>query len=426
MKSLVSISKNLRRAWNAFRYQEQKEADSVWEVMNPSVSTVSSSTHSPTRNYFRFANERSIVTSIYTRMSVDLAGLVFRHVRVDDDERYKEDVDSMLNGCFLLEPNIDQGPRQFRQNIATDLFDKGIIAVVPVDTTPAPTGEERFDITQLRVGEILEWFPTKVRVNVYNQAKGIREDVILDKKYVAIIENPFYSVMNEPNSTLQRLIRKLALLDSTDEKMSAGKLDIIIQLPYVIKSEARKQQAEQRRQDIEDQIVNSPLGIAYTDGTEKITQLNRPVENNLLKQVELLMKTLYEQLGITNEILNGTADEATMLNYYTRTIEPIADVIVEAMQRSFLGTVGYLDNERIIFTRDPFKLVPISQLAEIGDKFTRNEILTSNEMRAIIARKPVSDPKADQLINSNMPQDKQAAPTTDRQLEPVPANPQRE
>jgi hypothetical protein len=351
-------------------------------------------------------------------MSVDLAGLVFRHVRVDDDERYKEDMPSMLNGCFLLEPNIDQGPRQFRQNIATVLFDKGVVAIVPVDTTPSPVGDERFDITQLRVGDITEWFPTKVRVSVYNQEKGIREEVILDKKYVAIVENPFYSVMNEPNSTLQRLIRKLGLLDSTDEKLSAGKLDIIIQLPYVIKSEARKIQAEERRQAIEDQIVNSPLGIAYTDGTEKITQLNRPVENNLLKQVELLMKTLYEQLGITNEILNGMADEATMLNYYTRTIEPIADVIVEAMQRSFIGTVGYLDNERIIFTRDPFKLVPISQLAEIGDKFTRNEILTSNEVRAIIARKPVDDPKANQLINSNMPSDKQ--------LEPVVANPQKE
>lgn len=417
--------KNIRRAWNVFRYQEEKATKDVWEVMNPSVTSISSS-HSPTRTYFRFANERSIVTSIYTRMSVDLAGLVFRHVRVDDDERYKEDVDSMLNGCFLLEPNIDQGPRQFRQNVATALFDKGVVAIVPVDTTPSPVGSDRFDITQLRVGDITEWFPTKVRVSVWNQEKGIREDVILDKKYVAIVENPFYSVMNEPNSTLQRLIRKLGLLDSSDEKLNAGKLDIIIQLPYVIKSEARKIQAEERRQAIEDQIVNSPLGIAYTDGTEKITQLNRPVENNLLKQVELLMKTLYEQLGITNEILNGTADEATMLNYYTRTIEPIADVIVEAMQRSFIGPVGYLDNERIIFTRDPFKLVPISQLAEIGDKFTRNEILTSNEVRAIIARKPVDDPKANQLINSNMPSEKQPGTPQDKQLEPVPANPQRE
>jgi len=327
-----------------------------------------------------------------------------RHVKVDEIGRYAEDMKSPLNACLNLEPNLDQGPRHFRQDVVRTLFDSGSAAIVPVDTFPAPGVESSFDIYTLRVGAIVKWHPKHIRVSLYNENKGQREEITLDKRYVAIVENPLYSVMNEPNSTLQRLIRKLSLLDAVDEQSSSGKLDLIIQLPYVIKSEARRQQAEKRREDIEFQLKGSQYGIAYTDGTEKITQLNRPAENNLLKQVEYLTNMLYGQLGITEEIMNGTADEKAMLNYFARTIEPIIDAIIESMQRAFLGQTGIERNERIQFFRDPFKLVPVTEVAEIADKFTRNEILTANEIRGFMGIPPSPEPKADQLINSNMPQ----------------------
>jgi len=299
---------------------------------------------------------------------------------------------------------MDQAPRAFRQDIVMTLFDKGVAALVPVDTTVNPNTNEMIDIYTLRVGEIITWYPKHVRVSVYNEKSGKREEVLLAKRFVAIVENPLYTVMNEPNSTLQRLIRKLSLLDAVDEQSSSGKLDLIIQLPYVIKSEARRQQAEARRQDIELQLKGSQYGIAYTDGTEKITQLNRPAENNLLKQIEYLTNMLYGQLGITEEVMNGTADEKAMINYFNRTIEPIVEAIVQAMQRSFLGPVGTLEQERISYFKDPFKLVPISEIAEIADKFTRNEIFSSNEIRGFMGIQPSDDPKADKLVNSNMPQ----------------------
>jgi Phage portal protein len=392
--------------------------------------TTGSSSSSPSRVYFKFQNERSIVTSIYTRLSIDVAGLVFQHVKVDDDERYTESVDSFLNTCLLLEPNLDQGPRHFRQDIVTTLIDEGVVAICPIDTDPDPIPNERFDIKQLRVGKIVEWFPADIKVNVYNQDDGKRWDLILPKRITAVVENPFYSVMNEPNSTLQRLLYKLMLLDKTDEKVNNGKLDIIIQLPYITKTEAKQTQAENRRQAIEDQIANSPLGIAYIDGTEKITQLNRPVENNLLKQVEYLVKMLYDQLGITAEILNGTATEEAMTNYYARTIKPFADAIKEAMMRAFIGPVGYLDNERIMYFRDPFELVPVTKIAEAIDVLARNEIVSSNEGRAMIGKRPVKDPKANELRNSNMPQPdlnpaQQQPPQQQKELQTATANPQK-
>jgi hypothetical protein len=329
---------------------------------------------------------------------------VLKHVKIDKNGRYLKDVPSHLNECLLWEPNIDQSPRPFRQDIAMTLFDKGVAAIVPVDTSRDPATNVLWDIYSMRVGDITTWYPKHVKVNVYNENKGMREEIIIEKRNVAIIENPLYGVMNEPNSTLQRLIRKLGLLDAVDEQSGSGKLDLIIQLPYVIKSEARRQQAEQRREDIEFQLKGSQYGIAYTDGTEKITQLNRPAENNLLKQVEYLTNLLYSQLGLTPEVMDGTADEEAMLNYFNRSVEPIVDAIVESMQRAFLGPQGSLGDERIKYFRDPFKLVPVNSIAEIADKFTRNEILTANEIRTFMGIKPADDPKADQLVNSNMPQ----------------------
>jgi hypothetical protein len=361
------------------------------------------STVSPSRSRLRIYNERTIIGSIYTRLGIDVAGVDLRHVVLDEMDRYKEDIDSPLNRCLTLEPNIDQGPRAFRQDIALTLFDSGVAAIVPVDTTIDPETKEVIDIYTLRVGEIVNWYPNHVKVSLYNEAKGQREDVILEKRSVAIVENPLYTVMNEPNSTLQRLIRKLSLLDAVDEQSSSGKLDLIIQLPYVVKTDARRAQAEQRRQDIELQLKGSQYGIAYTDGTEKITQLNRPAENNLLKQVEYLTKLLYEQLGLTEEVMNGTADETAMRNYNNRTVEPIVDAIKEAMQRSFIGPEGARKKERILYFMDPFKLVPVSEIAEITDKLSRNEVLTSNEIRQIIGFKPSKESKADKLQNSNMP-----------------------
>jgi putative sterol carrier protein len=327
-----------------------------------------------------------------------------RHVRTDDQKRYLEDIDSGLNSCLTLEANIDQAARAFRQDIAMTLFDRGVAAIVPVDTSINPEQSGGFDILTLRVGEVVTWYPNHVRVSLYNIDTGAREEITLAKSAVAIVENPLYSVMNEPNSTLQRLLHKLNLLDVIDDQSASGKLDLIIQLPYVIKSEARRQQAEQRRKDIEFQLKGSQYGIAYTDGTEKITQLNRPAENNLMAQIEYLTGMLYGQLGLTEEVMNGTADEKAMLNYWNRTIEPILTAIVEAMRRSFLTKTARSQKQTVMYFRDPFRLVPIENIAEIADKFTRNEILTSNEIRQVVGIAPSKDPKADKLQNSNMPQ----------------------
>jgi hypothetical protein len=389
--------KQIRHAWNAFRDRE---------LFPPLVYNegVSYGGRRPDQRRLRFTNERTIVSSIYTRIGIDVAKLSVRHVRLDDQKRYLEDIDSGLQECLTVEANIDQAATAFRQDVALTLMDKGCIAIVPVDTDLNPNTTGGFDIKTLRVGEICGWSPSRVRVNLYNEKSGLREEIELDKKFVAIVENPLYNVMNEPNSTLQRLIHKLNLLDVVDDQSSSGKLDIIIQLPYVIKSEARRAQAEQRRKDIEFQLKGSQYGIAYTDGTEKVTQLNRPAENNLLDQVQYLVELLYSQLGITKAVMDGTADEATMINYYNRTINPIVNAITEAMKRSFLTKTARSQRQSVEAFRNPFDWVPISQMAEIADKFTRNEILSSNEIRQGMGIKPSQDPKADQLINSNMPQ----------------------
>lgn len=394
----MPILDRVRKAWNAFRNPNAVASQDI------EYTTSSSYGISPSRSRLQIYNEQSIISAIYTKISVDVAGLIIKHVKVDKEGRYKEDLPSSLNDCLTLEPNLDQGPRAFRQDVAMTLFDKGVAVLVPVDTSRNPQTNELFDIFTLRVGEVITWYPKHVKLRVYNENRGKREEITLEKRYVAIVENPLFAVMNEPNSTLQRLIRKLGLLDAVDEQSSSGRLDVIIQLPYVIKSEARRQQAETRREDIEFQLRGSQYGIAYIDGTEKITQLNRPAENNLLKQVEYLSNLLYNQLGLTEEIMNGSAKEEAMLNYFNRTIEPLIDAIVEAMQRAFLGPQGTQNDERIKYFRDPFKLVPVSQIAEIADKFTRNEIVSSNEIRSFIGLPPSSDPKADKLINSNMPQ----------------------
>lgn len=391
----------LKHAWNAFVDNRIEDRMRSWGgEYGASYST------RPDRTRLHITNERSIISSIYTRLSIDVAAIEIRHVRLDDKDRYVEDVDSLLNECLTVEANLDQAATHFRQDIALTLFDKGTAAIVPVDTTLNPNQTGGFDIKTLRVGDVVAWYPRHVRVSLYNEDKGIREEITLEKKFVAIVENPLYSIMNEPNSTLQRLIRKLNLLDTVDEAASSGKLDLIIQLPYVIKSEARRAQAEQRRKDIEFQLKGSTYGIAYTDGTEKITQLNRPAENNLLKQVEYLTTMLYSQLGLTAEIMNGTADEAAMLNYTNRTLAPIVTATTEAMKRTFLTKTARSQKQSIMYFRDPFKLVPINDIAEIADKFARNEIMTSNELRQVVGLRPAKDPKADKLINSNMPQDK--------------------
>lgn len=389
----------LKHAWNAFVDERVDDRMRAW-----SGDFGTSYSSRPDRVRLHVSNERSIISSILTRISIDVASIEIRHVRLDEQKRYLEDVESGLNECLTVEANLDQAARHLRQDIAMTLFDYGTAAIVPVDTTLDPNVSGGFDIKTLRVGKIVAWYPKHVRVELYNEVRGERQEVTLEKKFVAIVENPLYAVMNEPNSTLQRLIRKLNLLDSVDEAASSGKLDLIIQLPYVIKSEQRRQQAEQRRKDIEFQLKGSTYGIAYTDGTEKITQLNRPAENNLLKQVEYLMGMLYGQLGLTAEIMNGTADEATMLNYNNRTLEPIVAAIVEAMRRSFLTKTARSQKQSIMYFRDPFKLVPITDIAEIADKFTRNEIMAANEIRQAIGMKPSKDPKADELRNSNMPE----------------------
>lgn len=392
----MAISDRIKKAWNAFYNRE--DLDYSLNVTNEVYTS-----NRPSLPRFVYGGEKTIISSIYTRLAMDVAEVEYRHVVVDKDQRYLKDVDSALNDAFLFETNVDQTPKQFRQDLAMTLFCDGVAAVVPVDTTISPETNQTFDIYTLRVGKVVTWYPDHVKVSVYDEKSGDRKDIILEKRFVAIVENPFYSVMNEQNSTLQRLIRKLALLDIVDENASSGKLDLIIQLPYVIKSEARKEQAEQRRKDIEFQLKSSQYGIAYTDGTEKITQLNRPAENDLLNQVKYLTAMLYQQLGLTEDIMNGTADEKTMLNYQNRTVIPIVDGITKSLQRSLLGIEKYKKNERIMYFTNPFKFVPLANIAEISDKFTRNEIATANEIRGIIGFAPSNDPKADELRNSNMP-----------------------
>ena len=395
----MGFVERIRNSWNAFRNR-----DPTIFYNEPGMSY----TYRPDRVRFSRGNERSIVTSVYNKIAMDVAAVDIRHCRIDKNGRYIEDVNSDLNTCLTLEANIDQTYRSFRQDVVMSMFDEGAVAIVPIEAKGDPMLGTAFDIKSMRVAKIVEWLPRSVKVEVYNEWTGRKEKLIYPKKSVAIVENPLYSVINEPNSTMKRLIRKLNLLDAIDEQSGSGKLDLIIQLPYVVKGELKEQQAEKRKNAIIDQL-KGPYGIAYIDGTEKITQLNRPVENNLMKQIEYLTNMLYSQIGITPAIMDGTADEKTMLNYNNRTIEPIVAAITDAMKRSFLSKTARSQGQTIMAFRDPFKLVPINNIAEIADKFTRNEILTSNEIRQIIGFKPSDDPKADQLINSNIAQSKEEA-----------------
>lgn len=393
----ISVGSRFKKAWNIFRNK-----DPSYEYRDLGISY----SYRPERIRFTRGNERTIVTSIYNRIALDVSSITLQHVRLDENGRYLNTINSGLNNCLTLEANIDQTSREFIQDVVMSMFDEGCVAIVPVDIDrdidPEVSGS--YDIDTMRTGKILEWYPRHVKVRVYNDQTGHKEDVVCSKETVAIIENPFYSIMNEPNSMVQRLIRKLNLLDVVDEQTSSGKLDLIIQLPYIIKTDARRQQAEKRRKDIEDQLAGSKYGIAYTDGTEKITQLNRSVENNLLKQIEYLTNLVYGQLGITTSIMDGTADERTMLNYNNRTVEPIVSAIVDSMKRRFLTKTARTQKQSIVFFRDPFRLVPVTDLAEIADKFTRNEIMTSNEIRQIVGMKPSDDPSADELRNKNLNQ----------------------
>jgi hypothetical protein len=404
----MTFKDRLAHAWNAFVNLDRRD---------PFGESYGSYGTRPDRVRFRYSSDKTIVASIYNRIAIDASDATIKHVRLDDEGRFGEVITSGLNECLTVEANIDQGARAFRQDMIMTLFDEGVIAIVPVDTTLNPNVSGSFDIKTLRVGKVVQWSPDRVKVSIYNDRTGRREEVTLNKRFVAIVENPLYAVMNEPNSTLQRLIRKLGLLDIVDEQSSSGKLDMIIQLPYVIKSEARRKQAEQRRTDIELQLKGSQYGIAYSDATEKIVQLNRPSENNLLKQVEYLTQLLYSQLGITKEVMDGTAAQPVMLNYHNRTIKPILEAVVEAMRRTFLTKTSRTQGQSIMFFRDPFALVPVEQLAEIADKFTRNEIASSNEIRSGIGLPPSKDPKADQLRNSNMPE-------SELGRQPVPAPPE--
>ena len=396
----MGLVDRLQHGWNAFINNRDP---TIW-----ANSYGTGYTYRPDRPRLTRGNERSIVTSVFNRIALDASSISIQHVMLDDNGRFLSVIDSALNRCLNLSANLDQTGRAFLQDAVMSMMDEGCVALVPIDTTLDPKNTGSFDIESIRTGKILEWYPSSVKVRVYNEKTARREDLILKKKNVAIVENPLYAVMNEPNSTMQRLIRKLVLLDAIDEQSGSGKLDLIIQLPYTIKTEARRQQAENRRRDIEEQLRGSKYGIAYTDGTERVTQLNRPVENNLMNQIKYLTETLYSQLGITQGILDGTADDKTMLNYYNRTIEPIISAIVDEMKRKFLTRTALTQKKTIMFFRDPFKLVPVNDIAEIADKFTRNEILTSNEIRQIIGIKPSSDPKADRLKNSNIsrPDDK--------------------
>ena len=390
----------LQHAWNAFVYNDNT-------YTNPQ-NLGGFSTFKPDRVHFSRGVEKSIVTSVYNRLALDIASIAIKHVRLDENGRFMEEVNSGLQNCLNVEANIDQTGRAFLQDVVMSMLDEGCVAIVPVDTTVNPAVSGSYEINTMRTGKILEWYPAHVRVRVYNEKKGIHEEITLPKSSVAIIENPLYAVINEPNSTMQRLIRKLNLLDVVDEQTSSGKLDLIIQLPYVIKSEARRKQAEERRKDIEMQLSGSKYGIAYTDGTERITQLNRPAENNLMKQVEYLTSMLYSQLGLTQSIMDGSADEKTMLNYYNRTIEPIISAIVDEIKRKFLTKTARSQKQTIMYFRDPFKLVSVNDIAEIADKFTRNEIMTSNEIRQIVGMKPADDPSADELRNKNLNQSNEA------------------
>ena len=396
-----TIGSRLKHAWNALLNRDPTHT--YTDLGNGYY-------YRPDRPRMTSGKEKSIVTALYNRIVLDVAEIRIRHCDLDENGRFMADRKSGLNDCLNLSANLDQTGRAFIHDAVVSMCDEGCVALVPVDTDDDPELTGSYDIKSMRTGKILEWFPYHVRVRVYNERTGEKQDVILPKSSVGIVENPFFAVMNEPNSTLQRLIRKLVLLDAVDEQSSSGKLDLIIQLPYVVKSEARRNQANQRREEIEKQLAGTKYGIAYTDGTEKITQLNRPVENNLMKQIEYLTSMLYSQLGITQSILDGTADEKTMLNYYTRTIEPIVSAIADEISRKFLTKTARTQKQTIMFFRDPFKLVPVNQLAEIADKFTRNEILSSNEFRQIVGRKPSSDPKADQLVNSNISQPNQGLP----------------
>lgn len=389
----MGVMNRLRNAWNVFKNKDPTEG---YMNLGPSYG------YRPDRMRFSRGNERSIVTSVYNRIAMDVAAVDILHVKTDEDGRFIDTVNSGLNNCLTLEANIDQTGRAFRQDIVQSMLDEGCVAIVPVDTDDAPEESGNFKIYTMRTGQIRDWYPEHVRVNLYKQDEGQRREIILPKAAVAIVENPLFAVVNEPNSTMQRLIRKLNLLDAIDEQTSSGKLDLIIQLPYIIKTEARREQAEKRRLDIERQLSDGKYGIAYTDGTERITQLNRPVENNLMKQIEYLTSMLYSQLGITQSILDGSADDKTMLNYYSRTIEPILAAITDEMKRKFLTKTARSQKQTIMFFRDPFKLVPVSDIAEIADKFTRNEIMTGNEIRQKIGMKPSSDPSADELRNKNL------------------------
>lgn len=393
-----SFASRLKHAWNVFRSR-----DPTAEFRDIG----SSYYYRPDRPRFTRGNERSITTSVLNRIALDVSAIDIRHVRLDKNGRFLEEINSGLNNCLTLSANMDQTGRAFKQDIVMSMLDEGCVAIVPTDTTTDPEVTDSYDVETMRVGKIIQWRPRHVQVRLYNEQTGNKEEIWLPKKMVAIVENPLYAVMNEPNSTMQRLVHKLGLLDITDEQTASGKLDLIIQLPYVIKTDARRQQAENRRKDIEMQLAGSKYGIAYTDGTEKITQLNRSLDNNLMKQVEYLTNQLYSQLGITQTILDGTADEKTMLNYYSRTIEPIVSAIADEMKRKFLTKTARTQNQSIEFFRNPFKLVPVNDIAEIADKFTRNEIMTSNEIRQIVGMKPSDDPKADELRNSNIAETKE-------------------
>lgn len=396
-----SFGARLKHAWNAFL---NRDPTLTYREVGAGYSYRSD------RRRFTRGNERSIVTSVYNRIALDVAALEIKHVQLDKNGRFKETRKSKLNDCLTIEANIDQTSRAFIQDVVMSMLDEGVVAIIPVDTTINPKNTESYDILSMRTGKIIDWYPQHIKVKVYNELTGRKEDIIVHKKNAAIIENPLYAVINEPNSTMQRLIRKLNLLDLIDEQSGSGKLDLIIQLPYIIKTEARRKQAEDRRKDIETQLSGSKYGIAYTDGTERITQLNRPVENNLMKQIEYLTSMLYGQLGITQTVLDGTADEGTMLNYYDRTIEPIISAIASEIERKFLSRTARTQLQAIKYFRNPFKLVPVKELAEIADKFTRNEIMSSNEFRQVIALKPSDDPKADKLINSNLNQPEETEP----------------
>lgn len=395
----MGLLERLQHGWNAF--SKNRDPTTNYNI------TYNGSYYRPDRPRLSRGNEKTIVTAILNRISLDVADLDFKHIQLDEDGRYEQDIKSSLNDCLNLEANIDQSGKAFIQDITMSMFDEGCVAIVPIDTTLDPEVTGSYDIESMRTGKIIEWYPTAVKVRVYNDKTGNKEDIVISKKVVSIIENPFYAVMNEPNSTLKRLVRKLNILDAIDEQSGSGKLDLIIQLPYVIKTDARRKQAEDRRKDIEAQLSGSKYGIAYTDGTERITQLNRPVENNLMSQIEYLTNMLYSQLGMTQGILDGTADEKTMINYYNRIIGPIATAIADGMRRTFLTKTARTRGQTIQFFRDPFKLIPANEIAEMADKLTRNEIASSNEMRQKMGWKPVKDPSADELRNKNLNADRQ-------------------